>query len=366
MSVPADCVSLPDYAAHFARRAPPAVRAFVDGAAADGLTAQRNRAAFDDVSLLPRVLRDMNGASAVLELLGQRHPYPILAAPTAYHRLVHPEGEVATARACGLTGTALVASTLASMPLEAMAAATPAPLWFQLYVQPRWEDTLALARRAEAAGCTALMLTVDAPVSGIRNMEQRGGFHLPDDVRAVNLPASPPPPPAGVGSPVFQGLLESAPGWSTVERLCRDTALPVLLKGILHPDDAARAVEAGCGGVVVSNHGGRVLDTAPPALTMLPKVVARVKGRVPVLMDGGIRRGTDIVKALALGARAVLVGRPVLHALGVGGLAGVAHMFTLLQTELEAAMALTGCRTLADIDRAMLLDRNGDPLFPSV
>ncbi|MFG1429705.1 alpha-hydroxy acid oxidase [Xanthobacter sp. V2C-8] len=354
MAVPPDCVSLPDYARHFARRADPAVRAYVDGAAADGITQARNRAVLDALCLLPRVLRDLRGASAAIDLFGQRLAHPIIAAPTAYHRLVHPEGELASARACGLTETPFVASTLASTPIEAIAAATTGPLWFQLYAQPRWDDTLALARRAEAAGCTALMLTADAPVSGIRNMEQRAGFRLPEGVRAVNLPPAPASAPPAAGSPVFQGMLDAAPTWETVERLCRETPVPVVLKGVLAPDDAARAIDAGCRGIVVSNHGGRVLDTVPAAIEMLPEVAARVAGRVPLLVDGGIRRGTDIVKALALGATAVMIGRPVLHALAVGGLPGVAHMLTVLKTELEATMALTGCPRVADIDAGLI------------
>ncbi|MFG1375103.1 alpha-hydroxy acid oxidase [Xanthobacter oligotrophicus] len=358
--MPSDTVSLADYERHFARMADAGVRAYVDGAAADGFTQRNNRAAFDNLYLLPRVLTDLTGATAATTLFGMALDYPILIAPTAYHKLVHPEGEVATAVAAALARTVMTVSTQASVSLEDIAAAAHAPLWFQLYAQPRWDDTLTLVRRAEAAGYKALLLTVDAPLSGIRNMEQRAGFRLPEGIRAVNLPDAPASVrPVHPGSPVFQGMLNDAPCWSTLERLCGATSLPVLVKGILMPEDAELAIGAGCAGIVVSNHGGRVLDTVPPAMAVLPLVAARVAGRVPVLVDGGIRRGTDIVMAIALGAAAVLIGRPVLHALAVGGVEGVAHMLTVLQTELEAAMALTGRARLKDIDPTILMARNG-------
>ncbi|MFG1477435.1 alpha-hydroxy acid oxidase [Xanthobacter sp. V4C-4] len=358
MAVPADAVSLGDYERHFARLCHPAVRAYVDGAAADGLSARRNRAAFDALGLLPRVLVDMAGATAASTLFGQELAYPVVIAPTAYHRLLHPDGELATALAARLTGTPMTVSTQASATLEAVAA-VGGPVWFQLYAQPRWADTLALVRRAEAAGYGAILLTVDAPVSGVRNMEQRAGFGLPEGVGAVNLAGFAPvaAPPLRPGSPVFQSLRAGGAGtatWDTLADLCRATALPVLAKGILSPDDADLAVAAGCAGMVVSNHGGRVLDTVPAGIEMLPAVAARVAGRVPLLVDGGIRRGTDIVKAIASGASAVMIGRPVLHALAVGGVEGVAHMLTVLQSELEAAMALTGRPRLADIDAGVL------------
>lgn len=356
MPVPSDCVSAQDYARYFAQRVPAALRAYVDGAAADGLTAAANRAAFDRLPLMPRVLRTMTGASAASTLWGTSLPFPLALAPTAYHRLLDPDGECTTARAAALTKVPMTVSTLASTPLETVAAASGAGLWFQLYAQPRWADTLTLVRRAEDAGCRLIMLTVDAPLNGIRNMEQRAGFQLPAHVRAENLTDF---APAGIapvrpGSPVFQGLLDHAPTWDLLGALCAATRLPVVAKGIMAPDDAEQALVAGCQGIVVSNHGGRVLDTVPASLHMLPHVVARVAGRAPVLLDGGIRRGTDIIKALALGASAVLLGRPVLHALAVGGLAGVAHLLTLLQTEFEAAMALTGCARISDIDARVL------------
>ncbi|WP_207460513.1 alpha-hydroxy acid oxidase [Azospirillum sp. SYSU D00513] len=356
MAVPPDTVSLSDYERHFAERADPAVRAYVAGAGADGITQRANREAFDRLRLMPRALRDLSGATSRSELFGEALDYPIILAPTAYHKLLHPEGELATATAASLTRTWMTVSTQASVRLEEIAQRAQSPLWFQLYLQPRPEDTLSLVRRAEAAGCKALVLTVDAPVNGVRNIEQRAGFRLPPGVEAVNLAGMAPPAaaPARPGSPVFQGMLRNAPTWDSVRWLCSGTRLPVLLKGILNPGDVAPAIEAGAQGIIVSNHGGRTLDTLPATIDVLPLVARAAAGQIPVLLDGGVRRGTDILKAIALGASAVLVGQPVLHALAVGGLAGVAHMLTILQTELEVAMALTGRASLAEIDPSVI------------
>lgn len=354
--IPPDTVSLQDYERRFHERVDPAIRAYIAGAAADGITQQENRAAFDRIRLMPRALVDMSAASARCALLGETLDYPILLAPTAFHRLVHPDGELATAQAAALTRTCMTVSTQASVMLEDIARASAAPLWFQLYCQPRQQDTFDLLQRAEQAGYKAIVVTIDAVVSGVRNIEQRAGFCLPAGVGAVNLDAYPPnrPTTATHGSPLFRGMLQHAPTWADIETLCRRTSLPVLVKGLLNPRDVDPALRAGVAGIIVSNHGGRTLDTVPATIDCLPAVAAQVAGRVPVLLDGAVRRGTDIVKAIALGATAVLVGQPVLHALAVGGMPGIAHMLTLLQTELEIAMALTGCPTLRDIDASVL------------
>ncbi|MBX9753649.1 MAG: alpha-hydroxy-acid oxidizing protein, partial [Pseudomonadaceae bacterium] len=239
--------------------------------------------------------------------------------------------------------------------LEEVAEVASGPLWFQLYWQGDGPRTLALAERAEAAGYKALVLTVDAPVAGIRNREQRAGFVLPAHVRAVNIdtPAQLPPLPEG-GSAVFDGLLALAPQWADVAWLCQHSRLPVLLKGILHPLDAQLAMQAGAAGLIVSNHGGRVLDAQFPAIKALPAIRQMLGPDVPLLVDGGIRRGTDVLKAIALGADAVLIGRPYIHALSTAGALGVAHLLKLLREELEVAMALCGCRELADIGPTLL------------
>ncbi|RZT30763.1 alpha-hydroxy acid oxidase [Cupriavidus agavae] len=355
--IPPDTVALCDYERHFHARVDPAIAAYVAGAAADGHTQRDNRAAFARLRLLPRALADLSAPSARKMLFGEALAYPILIAPSAYHRLVHPEGELATVHAASLTRTWMTVSTQASVTLEEIARRATTPLWFQLYFQPRREHTLALVRRAEQAGYRALVVTLDATVSGVRNAEQRAGFRLPAGVSAVNLDGLPPLPAGDTrrGSPVFRDMLRDAPTWRDLDWLCGQTRLPVLVKGLLHPADVPLALDAGVAGIIVSNHGGRTLDTVPATIDALPAVVQAVAGAVPVLVDGGIRRGTDIVKAIALGASAVMVGQPILHALAVGGMPGVAHALTLLQTELEIAMALTGRVRLETLEPDVLM-----------
>lgn len=355
--IPSDIVSLSDYERHAQARLPMAAWAYLSGAAADGVTARENRTAFDRIHLRPRVLVAMDGATAETSLFGSTLSFPALVAPMAYQRLAHAEGEHALALGAAVAGVPAIVSTQASITLEEIALQAQGPLWFQLYPQPERERSLALVRRAEASGYGAVVVTVDAPIAGIRNAEQRAGFRLPEGIDAANLRGEPPLPPPHVPparSPVFRGALAAAPRWDDIAWLRGQTRLPLLLKGIAHPDDAARAEKLGVAGIIVSNHGGRVIDTAAASIDLLPAIAARLGGRLPILLDGGIRRGTDILKALAFGARAVLVGRPLTHALAVAGASGVAHALTILATEFEAAMALTGCPTLADIDAGII------------
>lgn len=350
-----------DYAERARARLDPAVWAWLESGGADERTARANLDAWPALRLRGRVLRPLAGAHTRIDLHGQRLAHPILIAPTAWHGLVHQDGETATALAAAATGTPYVLSAQSGTAIETLAALTePPPLWFQLYAQVRREDTLALATRALRAGALALVLTVDAPVNGVRNAEQRSGFRLPDTIRSVHLdglspPAARPAPPGG--GPLFDsGLLDAAPTWDDVAWL-RDrlpAGTPLWLKGILDPEDACLALAHGIDGLIVSNHGGRCLDTLPSTCDALPAVVRAVAGRVPILADGGIRRGTDILKALALGARGVLIGRPVLHALAAGGAPALAHLIQVLRGELEVAMALTGRRTPADVDAGVL------------
>ncbi|MGR6805912.1 alpha-hydroxy acid oxidase [Sphaerotilus natans] len=353
-------VALPDYAAAAAERLDAQARAYFDGGAADELTLAANLQAWRQIGLQSRVLRPMAGAHTRVELLGRTLAHPVLLAPVAYQRLAHPDGEIATAQAAAALQAGMVLSTQSSVPVETVAHIVrrdpeSGPLWFQVYIQPDRDFTLALVRRAEAAGCEALVLTVDAPVSGARDRERRAGFRLPPGVRAVHLEGLrlPPAPALRPGqSALFDGLLADMPTWDDVAWLVGQTRLPVLLKGITHPDDAGLARQVGAAGLIVSNHGGRTLDTLPATAELLPRIVAAADG-LPVLVDGGIRRGTDVLKALGLGARAVLVGRPQVHALAVAGAQGVAHMLRLLRDELEIAMALTGCRCLAEAASAL-------------
>lgn len=355
-NVPRDVVSVADYEPLARARLDTQAWAYLDGAAADETTARGNRLAFDALQIQPRVLADVRGGHTRVELFGHTFDHPILLAPVAYQRLFHPDGELASAAAADALKTGMVVSTLASTPLEEIAAQTRTPWWFQLYFQSTREHTLALVRRAEHAGARVLVITVDAPIAGIRNREQRAGFTLPADVSAVNLPAAQPLPqhPGEGKSLVFDGLMAQAPTWRDIEWLAGQTRLPVVIKGILHADDARLALDHGAQGVVVSNHGGRVLDTVPAAIDALPAIAAAVGERSTVLLDGGIRRGSDVFKALALGARAVLLGRGYVYALSAAGALGVAHTLRILREELELNMALSGRATLANLDRSAL------------
>lgn len=357
-SIPPGIASLFDYEAHARELLDGKAWAYLNGGAADEITMRSNRAAFDQIRLNGRVLADVAGGHTRLDLFGARLTHPILMAPVAHQRLFHPTGELGAVQAASAIGAGMVVSSMASTLLEDIAAqVVGVPLWFQLYIQPDRGFTEALVRRAEASGYTALVLTVDAPVSGVRNREQRAQFRLPPGIESVNLRGMALPPARGLGpadSRLFDDLLRSAPTWKDLAWLRSLTTLPIIVKGVLSADDAQQAADLGASGIIVSNHGGRTLDTLPATIDALPAVARRVGERLPVLMDGGIRRGTDVLKALALGARAVLVGRPWVHGLAVAGPLGAAHALKILREELEVAMALTGCATLDDIGTKVL------------
>ncbi|MFN7123794.1 MAG: alpha-hydroxy acid oxidase [Hydrogenophaga sp.] len=366
-ALPEGVFSLADHEHHAREKISAAVWAYFNGGAADEITLHANARAWQSLELLPRVMRPLAGGHTRIELLGRTLAHPVLVAPMAYQSLAHPLGELATALAAAALGAGLVLSTQASTRLEHVARAYlpdpgRGPLWFQLYLQPDRGFTQELVQRAESAGFEALVLTVDAPVSGVRDAERRSGFQLPPHVSAVNLqgmPQAPASPSSPGHSALFDGLLAHAPTWDDIAWLRSITRLPVLLKGVVHPLDARQALDCGAAGLIVSNHGGRTLDTMPATAALLPRVVQAVAGDAPVLVDGGIRRGTDVLKAMALGASAVLVGRPVLHGLANAGANGVAHVLRLLCDELEIAMALTGCRTLADAPGALWPQADG-------
>jgi 4-hydroxymandelate oxidase len=357
--VPAGVVSLSDYQALAQTRMSEQAWAYVSGGAADELTLQDNQAAFRRLRLRSRVLRDLGGGNTRLRLLGQDFDFPILLAPVAYQKLAHAQGELATVMAASALQAGMLVSTQASVSLEEIAANASCPLWFQLYLQPDRAFTEKLVRRAEAAGYRALVLTVDAPVNGVRNREQRAGFSLPAEVQAVNLQGQylPSVQPAAAGGALLLGgsLLAAAPTWGDVAWLRSITQLPLLLKGVTCVEDAAEALQHGVDGLVVSNHGGRTLDTLAASLDCLEPIADALGGRLPLLFDGGIRRGSDILKALALGADAVLIGRPYVYGLAVAGAVGVAHVVQVLRAELEIAMALTGCPDLAAIGKQVLM-----------
>lgn len=345
-------VSVLDYERIAHAIVPEPALAYLAGGAADEITVMWNRAAYDKIALRPRVLRGGPGGSTRLTLLGRTHAHPIFVAPVALQRLAHRDGELATAAAAAAQGALMTLSCEASVTLEDAAAAGATCRWFQLYFQRSREATEHLVKRAEASGYEALALTVDAPVNGARNRESRSGFAIPSGVSAVNLAGldhDPMPALADGASIVFDRFMSVAPTWDDVDWLRGVTRLPILIKGILAPDDADVALGLGAAGIIVSNHGGRTLDTAISTIDALPDIVARVQGRAPILVDGGIRRGSDVLKALALGATAVMVGRPIVYGLAVNGALGVSHVLRLLRDEFEIAMALTGCKTLDDI-----------------
>ncbi|MBM4006734.1 MAG: alpha-hydroxy-acid oxidizing protein [Planctomycetes bacterium] len=322
-------------------------------------TVRENVEAWSRLWLRPRCMVDVSVRDASVDLLGVRSPSPLLVAPTALHRMAHDEGEVATARAAGVCGIPMVLSSLSTCTIESVASATTAPLWMQIYISQDRGFTRALAQRAEAAGCRALMVTVDTPVWGVRERDIHNGFRVPDGMRMANL-ERPGQPTGHTGRGIGESLgwtIDASLTWKDLEMLRGAVKVPVLVKGVLRGDDAAKAIEHGAAGVVVSNHGGRQLDGAIATATALPDVVQAVAGRVPVIVDGGIRRGTDMLRALAMGATAVQVGRPVLWGLAVGGSEGVERVLRTLMEEFSLAMALAGCAKVADI-RADLLQRD--------
>lgn len=352
-------MDIPDYCRLAEATMPAMAWDYVSGGAADELTLRWNREAYERIRLRPRNLVDVSHIDTRVTLFGREMPFPILLAPAAYQRLVHPDGELATVRGAGAAGATLVVSSFATTTVEEVAAAATHPLWFQLYVQPDRGFTRDLVGRAEAAGCQALVVTADTPVLGPRYREIRGNFALPAGMERANLRGISNAGAAGrpTEANIYSAMLDPKLSWKDVDWLRSLTRVPVLLKGVMNAEDAGRAVDAGVSGLIVSNHGGRNLDTVPATIDALPEVVAKVAGRIPVLVDGGIRRGTDVLKAFAVGASAVLVGRPYLYGLAVGGAEGVAHVVTILRRELEMAMALTGRTTLAAIDRTVLWDR---------
>nr|MDT0661976.1 alpha-hydroxy acid oxidase [Micromonospora sp. DSM 115978] len=339
-------LNLADLAASARRRLNPVYWDFFAGGAGDERTVRANEEAFARHWVVPRVLRGVRERDLRVSLLGSRVSMPVLLAPTAFHKLAHPEGEVATARAAADAGTIMVISMAATRPVEEIAAAGGS-LWFQLYPQSDLEFTSAVVRRAADAGCRALVVTVDSPVFGRRERDLRHRFvDLPPGLVCENM--------RDASGRVRDIEMDAGLDWERIAWLRELTTLPILLKGVLHPADARLAVEHGVDGVLVSNHGGRQFDGVVATLDALPGIVEAVDGRLPVLFDGGVRRGTDVLVALALGASAVLVGRPVLWGLAVGGAAGVRHVLDLLRADLDRALALAGATGPGDLGRDLV------------
>jgi len=350
-------INISDFEAIARERMTPSAYDYYAGGAEDEVTLAENVDAFKRIALLPRVLTGAGSISTATELLGLSLALPVGLAPTAFNKLGHPDGELAAARAAGAAGTFMCCSTISSTSLEDVAATATGPLWFQLYVYRDREVTRDLVHRAEAAGCRALVLTVDTPRLGRRERNIRRPFTLPEGVVISNLERyGTPDAMRWAGSSSFTDyvhrLMDDGLTWESVDWLRSVTKLPVLIKGILSPADAELAIGHGASGIIVSNHGGRQLDGAVSTIDALPDVVQVAAGRIPVLMDGGIRRGTDVFKALALGARAVLIGRAYLWGLAADGEPGVARVLEMLRAELELTMALAGCANVAAITPA--------------
>ncbi len=324
---------------------------YIAGGAGDERTLRWNREAFSRFRLRPRVLVDVSSVTTETSVLGTPVSMPVLVAPMAFQQIAHEEGEVATARGAASAGTLMCVSTVATAePGEVAAAAPGAPRWLQIYVFRDREVSDRVIEQALDAGYTALVLTADLPVYGIRHREVRSGFAAPEgDVPALVEARARGGEPEGHHS---LGLLDSGLEWQYVSDLCERWGVPVVVKGLVTAEDAILACEHGASGVVVSNHGGRQLDGAIASLEALPEVVEAVGDRVEVYVDGGVRRGPDVVMALALGARAVLVGRPVFWGLGFGGDVGVGQVLGILQEETENALALLGCRSPAEVTQA--------------
>ena len=331
------------------------------GGANDEVTLRANRAAWEEIGIRYRTMVDVSTRSMATTVLGAPVSMPILVAPTAMQKLAHPDGEAGMARAAAAAGALLVVSTTATTGLSEVARVEPAsPKWFQVYVYAGREHTEALVAQAVDAGYRALMLTVDTPVLGRRERDIRSGFTLPSGLQianAVDAGMGAVPTASGEASGLmrhFRGLHDASITPRDIRWLRDLSGLPVVVKGIVRGDDARRAIDHGASAIAVSNHGGRQLDTAVATARALPEVVEAVGDQVEVYVDGGIRRGTDVLKSLAMGARGVLVGRPPLWGLAVDGTAGARHVLELLRDELDLAMALSGCPTLSDLTPDLL------------
>jgi isopentenyl diphosphate isomerase/L-lactate dehydrogenase-like FMN-dependent dehydrogenase len=347
-----DLINVGDFERLAAETLEPGVAGYFFGGAGDELTLEENVSAWGRWRLRPRMLAGLSEWRTGVEVLGADVSMPVLVAPVAYQGLVDPEGEAAMARAAAGAGTVMCLSTLATMRPRPVAEAAPGGRrWFQLYCFQDEEVTRALVEEAVDCGYEAIVVTVDAPRGGNRERDRRTGFKIPAELGVPNVEAA-----LGSGRAITIeetfDLMEPALSWSDLEELATDCPVPVLVKGVLTAEDAGPAVEHGAAGIVVSNHGGRQLDRCLSTADALPEVVDAVEGRVPVLVDGGIRRGVDVAVALALGADAVLVGRPALWGLAVGGEAGARRVLELLREELELTLALCGCATPAALTRA--------------
>ena len=330
----------------------------LEGAAGDEYSLNNNLRAFADIQLLPRHLNTFAGANTQIQLLGEQYPHPIFLAPVAYQQLFHPQGEIATAQAAAALQAPMILSHLSTTSMSTLNQVSGAAKWFQLYWQGSRKAALDLIFQAQHYAYQAIVLTVDAPHMGIRDRERRAAFQLPAHIRAVYQSSVNTTPLKENQHPLFDGLMQQAATWEDIAWLLQHSPLPILLKGILHPDDAQQAYQYGAHGIIVSNHGGRILDTAVSPIQILGTMRKILSHDFPILLDSGIRRGTDIFKALALGASAVLVGRPYIYGLAVAGALGAAHSIKLLKEEFEVTMALMGTSCIEQINSGYIYHQN--------
>lgn len=360
---PSSLFTLAEFRRHARARLPRPAYDYYRGAADARRTVRRNREAFANYEIWPRVLVDVADRQLETTVLGDRIAFPVMIAPTAYQRMAHPDGECATARGAASVGTTMIASTLSTTSLEDIAKSAPdGNRWFQLYVHRDRGLTAELVQRARASGYRALVLTVDAPLLGRRLADVRNGFALPEGMTMANFEAAASARPEAKRDSMLAHYVatrhDASLTWRDLEWLRSLSPMPLVVKGVLRADDARRAVEHGVDAIAVSNHGGRQLDGSPAAIDALEDVVAAVGGRCEVYVDGGVRWGTDVLVALALGARAVLVGRPILWGLGVAGDAGVRRVLEILRDELSTAMAIAGAPDVRAIDRSLVRRRH--------
>jgi 4-hydroxymandelate oxidase len=352
-------LNLADYARAAQAKLAQDVCDYYEGGALDEITLRENTAGWELLKLYYHVLAGVKDRELGTTVLGKEISMPICVAPTAFHKLACPEGEIATTRAAKAAGTLFILSSLSNTAMEPVLAQAGSPRWFQLYIYKDREITRALVQRAEAAGAEAIVLTVDAPGLGTRERDARNRFTLPEGLCVENLsPLGKGKMPEVCGSGLaayVRDNFKSDLSFDDLDWLCRCTKLPVVVKGVCRGDDAVKVADHGAKAIVVSNHGGRQLDTAPATCDVLPHIVDLVGDRCEIYVDGGIRRGSDVLKAIALGARAVMVGRPILWGLTVAGEEGARHVLEILRRELDEAMLLSGCTTLRDINRSLLV-----------
>ena len=328
---------------------------YVASGAGNEQTLRANRTAFANIELLPHVLRDVSHIDTRVQLFGREHAAPILLAPAGYHKLAHARGELETIDGANLAGCTVVASSFATVAIEEVQQQAQRPQWFQLYVQKDRGYTRDMLARVIEAGCEAVCVTVDLPVNPSRDREARVGFELPPGITRANLTKElAHAARATVANNIYNAVRAADLTWKDIDWIRAMLPIPLLLKGVLRADDAKEAVQNGCDGLIVSNHGGRSLDGVPATIDVLPTIADAVGDELTLLMDGGIRRGTDVAKALAYGAKAVLIGRPYMYGLALNGAAGVAEVIRMLRTELEVVMGFLGCSRVEELDRTLL------------